>query len=95
MRQPVDDSLRLNRREDDVVGVGYDDGPGSASVSGIDKSTPITRLLNGALDRRRLWTDDRNDPVGGDHVAKPDVDKAYFHREPQATPFRVAANPVA
>ncbi len=76
--ESVGDSFRLNRRENDMARIGNNHGSRPATVGGIDQLTPIAGIGNDTLDRGGLRTDNGNDSVGGNNIAKTDVDKLYL-----------------
>ena len=51
--------------------------PGLAPVGGVNEHAPLSGLLHHALDGRRLGADDGDEPSGGYHVSKSDVDQLH------------------
>ena len=82
LTEAVGNGLRLNGRKDDVAAVHDDDRPGAPPVGGVDQRAAVPCVLDDPLDRSGFRADDGDDPIGGHHIAEPNVNQ--FHTPPHS-----------
>ncbi len=68
-----------------MVTIRHDDGPCPPPVSRVNQHPAIAGFCDDALYGRRVWADDGHDPIGGDNIAKANIDQFYIQKDPPST----------
>jgi hypothetical protein len=63
-----------------MTGIGNNHGPSAPAIGSIYQFSLLFGITNDTLNRSRLWRYYRDDAVGTDNIAEPDVNKLNIHK---------------